>query len=364
MTNYTQAGIIKALQPVIDKDLNKTLGELDSIQKVTFENDKINVYLELVGPVQWIAKDLNEQCAAAINKIAPGVENEIYFYEKPMDNGGRQVLPRVKNIIAVSSGKGGVGKSAVASNIASALHLQGASVGILDGDIYGPSQPTMFGLVGESFEAYQTADGKTVAYPIDSNGIKVASMGFMLNRDEAAIIRGPMLAGYFSLLFEQLDWGELDFLVFDLPPGTGDIQLTMTQKIPLTGAVVVTTPQEISVADVRRSIAMFNKVNVEILGVIENMAYFVPPDLPENKYYIFGQGGGRRIAEENSLPFLGEVPLSIGMREANDSGKPVVLADELAPQSMILREITAKMVSNVRRHNFTKFENPEVEISL
>ena len=364
MSVVTQNEIIDALQSVVDKDLNRTLGELNAVQKVTLEDNKIKVYLELTGPVQWIAKDINVQCAAAIEKVAPGIDNEIFFYDKPVDISNRQILKGVKNIIAVSSGKGGVGKSAVASNIAAALHLGGASVGVLDGDIYGPSQPTMFGVVGESFEAFQTSDGKTFAYPVESYGIKVASMGFMLNRDEAAIIRGPMLAGYFSMLFEQLDWGELDFLVFDLPPGTGDIQLTMTQKIPLTGAVIVTTPQEISVVDVRRSIAMFNKVNVEILGIVENMAYFVPPDMPDKKYYIFGQGGGRRIAEEGNIPFVGEVPFSINMREANDGGKPIVLAEEESHQSEILKQITANIVSNVRRHNYAAFENPDVEISI
>jgi len=364
MANYTEQDIIKALEGVIDPDLGKTLSELDAIQKVTIDDDIIKVYLELVGPVQWVAEPINNQCAEAIQKAAPGVENEIMFSEKPMDMGGREILKGVKNIIAVSSGKGGVGKSAVASNIASALYQKGASVGILDGDIYGPSQPTMFGVVGEAFEAVETPDGKTIAFPVESMGIKVASMGFMINRDEAAIIRGPMLAGYFSMLFEQLEWGDLDFLVFDLPPGTGDIQLTMTQKIPLTGAVVVTTPQEISVADVRRSIAMFKKVNVDILGIVENMAYFTPPELPDNKYYIFGKDGGKKVAEENEINFLGEVPLDINMREANDGGKPIVMADENSAQSNILKEITSNMVSQVRKLNYEKMQTGGVEISL
>lgn len=364
MFNFTEKDIINALNNVIDPDLNKTLGELDAIKKVTINDDDIKIYLELVGPVQWVAEEINKRCVAELDKISNNIPNEIMFSEKQQDNVGRNVLMGVKNIIAVSSGKGGVGKSAVASNLAAALHQRGTRVGVLDGDIYGPSQPTMFGLVGESFEAYNTPDGKTYAYPVEKDGIKVASMGFLLNRDEAAVLRGPMLAGYFSMLFEQLDWGELDFLVFDLPPGTGDIQLTMTQKIPLTGAVIVTTPQEISVADVRRSIAMFRKVNVDIIGIVENMAYFTPPELPDNKYYIFGKDGGKKVAAENDIQFLGEIPLNINMREANDGGNPIVLAQPDSKQASIIREITANAVKEIRKLNYQKMQTGSVEINI
>jgi len=362
--NYSEYDIKRIIGDIIDPDLEKTLDELNAVKQVVIEQDLIRIYLELVQPVQWVATRINALCNDALKIIAPNIENEIIFSEKPADTSNRNVLTGVKNIIAVASGKGGVGKSAIAANIAASLSLQGAKVGILDGDVYGPSQPTMFGVVGEAFEAFDTPDGKNYAYPVESYGIKVASMGFMLNRDEAAIIRGPMLAGYFSMLFEQLDWGELDFLVFDLPPGTGDIQLTMTQKIPLTGAVVVTTPQEISVSDVRRSIAMFKRVNVEILGVVENMSYFTPEDMPDKKYYIFGHGGGRKVAYESDVPFLGEVPLNINMRETNDNGKPLVLTDDAGMQGIILKEITANIVSKIRKHNYNLIENPLVNISI
>lgn len=364
MANFTEKDIVKALSEVKDPDLNKTLGELGAVNKVTIEDDLIKVWLELPGPIAWVAKTVNDACAEAIEKATGGFPNEIMFGEKNPDIGDRQVLKNVKNIIAVASGKGGVGKSAIASNIASALHLQGAKVGILDADITGPSQPTMFGVTDEVFEAEDTADGKTIAYPVESHGIKVASMGFMLDRDDAAILRGPLLSGYFSLMFEQIEWGDLDFLVLDLPPGTGDIQLTMTQKLPLTGAVIVTTPQEISVADVRRAIAMFRKVNVDILGIVENMAYFTPDELPDKKYYIFGKDGGKNVAKENDIRFLGEVPLNINMREANDGGTPIVLADENSLQTKTLKEVTANMIKEIRKVNYGKLQTGNVEISV
>jgi len=364
MTEFTEQDIIKTLGKVNDPDLDKPLVELNAIQKVTIEDDLIKVWLELPGPIAWVAKTINDECAAAIEKLTDGHPNEIMFAERNPDIGDRKILTKVKNIIAVASGKGGVGKSAIASNIAAALHKQGAKVGVLDADITGPSQPTMFGVAGQAFEAEETPDGKTIAYPVESMGIKVASMGFMLDRDDAAILRGPLLSGYFSLMFEQIEWGELDFLVLDLPPGTGDIQLTMTQKLPLTGAVVVTTPQEISVADVRRAIAMFRKVNVDIFGIVENMAYFTPDDMPDKKYYIFGKDGGKNVAKENNIPFLGEVPLNINMREANDGGKPIVLADGDSLQSKTLMEVAANMIRETRKVNYKKLEAGNVQISI
>jgi len=346
-----------------DKDLGITLKELNALIDIKLEDNSIQIYFDLVQPVHLISDYIKTECYAIIRRLFPGVDSEIFINEKPFEI-KRNILQRVKNIIVVASGKGGVGKSAISANIASALSLTGASVGILDGDVYGPSQPTMFDLKTAKIFAVEQPDGKTVAYPVERYGIKVASMGFVMKQEEAAIVRGPMLAGYFSMLFEQIEWGELDYLVFDLPPGTGDIQLTLTQKIPLTGSVVVTTPQEIAVADVRRSIAMFNRVDVDILGVIENMSYFVPPDMPGKKYYIFGEGGGKKIARENKVMFLGEVPLNIQMRENNDGGKPIVLADEENPQSKILMEITAKIISEIRKLNYKKSIDSNLEISI
>lgn len=362
--NFTVSNIQAKIEVLADPDLNLTLKELNAIRNIGIDSNTVTIDLSLIQPIHWVADKVRSAISSALKEEIGDAELIVNIEESGMNIFDRPVLPEVKNIIAVASGKGGVGKSAVASNIAASLSLKGAKVGILDGDVYGPSQPTMFGLSDEPFKIYQTDDGQTVAFPLEKYGIKVASMGFMLSKNDAAILRGPMLAGYFSMLFEQLEWGELDFLVFDLPPGTGDIQLTMTQKIPLTGAMIVTTPQEIAVADVRRSIAMFRKVNVDVLGIVENMSYFVPPDSPDKKYYIFGQGGGKEVASDNDVPFLGEIPLNMAMRESNDNGKPIVLHDDAGHQGTVLRDITASLVSEIRKKNYDMLSNPFTEISI
>jgi ATP-binding protein involved in chromosome partitioning len=349
---------------IIDSDLNKSLAELNSVKKIILTDKAVQVYVELIGPYHWIYTRIKSQIKKVLSELLPDKTHEIFITEKPYNLTNRPTLKNVKNIIAIASGKGGVGKSSIASNIAAGLSLSGAKVGIIDGDVYGPSQPTMFGIAEGRLNAVQLPDGRVIAEPLERHGVKVASMGFVINRDEAAIVRGPMLAGYFSMLFEQVEWGDLDFLVFDLPPGTGDIQLTLTQKIPLTGAAIVTTPQEISLADVRRSITMFNRVKVDILGVIENMSYFVPPDMPDKKYYIFGEGGGEKIAQEFGVNLLGKVPLDISMREGNDGGKPIVLDRNNSPQAQILQEITENLVMRVRQINHDKSDFSLPQITL
>ncbi|MFC2132022.1 Mrp/NBP35 family ATP-binding protein [Bacteroidota bacterium] len=346
-----------------DPDFNLSIKELGALKDIKLENNILQIYIELIQPVHLAAEKINKKCIDVVNKLYPLLETEIVISESPF-NYQKEFLKGVKNIIVVASGKGGVGKSAISANIAAALSLTGAQVGILDGDVYGPSQPTMFDLKDAKIVAVDKPDGSSVAYPSEKYGIKVASMGFVMQQDEAAIVRGPRLAAYFSMLFEQIEWGDLDFLVFDLPPGTGDIQLTLTQKIPVTGSVIVTTPQDIAVADVRRSIAMFKRVNVDILGVVENMSYFIPPDMPDKKYNIFGQGGGKKVAAEQKVNFLGEVPISIEMRERNDGGKPMVLADENNPQSKVLQDITANIVSEIRKLNYKKSIESDLEISI
>jgi ATP-binding protein involved in chromosome partitioning len=364
MSKLSEKQIIDELSQIIDADLNKTLGKLNGIEKVVIKDSTVQVYANLIQPIQWVYPKIKEEIIGILNKIAPDYNHEVFIDEAEMPENKRDFLKNVKNIIAVSSGKGGVGKSAVASNLAAALSLKGAKVGVLDADVYGPSQPTMFGLSGLQMHAAPGPDGKPLAIPLEKYGIKVASMGFLMDRTQAAIVRGPMLAGYFTMLFEQVEWGHLDFIIFDLPPGTGDIQLTLTQKIPLTGAVVVTTPQEISLADVRRSINMFEKVNVDVLGIVENMSYFTPPELPDKKYYIFGEGGGKRVAYEANTEFLGEVPLDINMREANDGGKPIVMTEGENKQADILKEITANIVCEVRKKNYQKMADKPVEIDI
>lgn len=356
--------IVNAIVNIEDPDLNKTLAELNAIKEVTIEDNTVKVYIELVQPIFTIYEEISQKINEEIVKLYPSVEVEVNVSERMYDLSKRKVLKQVKNIIAVASGKGGVGKSSIAANLTAALHLTGARVGILDGDVYGPSQPTMFGLNEQPFEVVEMPDGTTMAFPLEKYGIKVASMGMILQKNEAAIVRGPLLAGYFSMLFEQIEWGELDYLVFDLPPGTGDVQLTLTQKIPLTGAIIVTTPQEIAVADVRRSIAMFRKVNVEILGVVENMSYFIPPDDPSKKYYIFGEGGGKRVCEELGVDFLGEVPFEILTRESNDSGMPVVLREDAKNQREVFLNLVRKINNKIRKRNFKILQLPAMKISI
>ena len=284
----TKEDIRALIEPIVDPDLGGSLKELSAIHDIQVDGTSVKAFLELVQPVHWVAKRIDHSCTSTIIANYPQAEVEILVREAGLPTSPRSKgIAEVKNLIAVASGKGGVGKSTVSANLAAALAQQGAKVGLLDADIYGPSQPTMYGLAGEAMRAEKGEDGKVIGYPNEAFGVKVASIGFVMQKDQAAILRGPMLAGYFSTLVDQIQWGELDFLLFDLPPGTGDIQLTMTQRIPLTGAVIVTTPQEIALADVRRSVQMFRKVNVDVLGVVENMSYFVPPDMPEKKYSHF-----------------------------------------------------------------------------
>lgn len=356
--------LFDSINQITDSDLNVTLGEIKSLNEIIVTDSAIQVYLELIQPIHWIYSEIKKKVKNILENFAPNYKHEIFISEKPMNLTNRQTLKNVKNLIAVASGKGGVGKSSMAANIAAGLMMQGAAVGILDADVYGPSQPTMFGLEGRKLMAIQTQDGRSMAQPIEQYGVKVASMGFIMNREEAAIVRGPMLAGYFSMLFEQVEWGELDFLVFDLPPGTGDIQLTLVQKIPLTGAVIITTPQDIALADVRRSIAMFEKTKVDIIGIVENMSYFTPPELPNKKYYIFGEGGGHKIADEFGVRLLGEVPLDLEMREANDSGRPVILNSEDTIHNSAIRNIVINIVTETRKLNYKSMNSTVPSISI
>ena len=361
----TEQAINQAIGSVVDPDLNLTLQDLQSIKAVEIEGSKISVYIELYPPVHWIAKTIEDAIRNTIIDLAEGFEVQIFVREILIPRATNpNVLPTVKHLIAVSSGKGGVGKSTIAANLAAALAQRGATVGLLDADIYGPSIPTMYGVAGAQMEAEKTESGALLGYPIEQYGVKIASIGFIMDRDQAAIMRGPMLAGYFTTLMDQIAWGNLDFLVFDLPPGTGDIQLTLTQRVPLDGAVIVTTPQEISVSDVRRSISMFKKVNVTILGVIENMSYFIPPDAPEKQYYIFGKGGGEQVANDSGVPFLGEVPLTIDTREGGDSGFPVVLNPEHIQQGDVIRTITSSIVSTIRKNAHASRNSHTIQITL
>lgn len=348
--------LIKKLNQIEDKDLGLILQDLNSIKKITKSNDTYKVNIELVPPYIDFLKDISLQLSK--DPAFYNLEEIKFEVSKKIANRSERVFFRdIENIIVVASGKGGVGKSAISANIAGSLSLRGYKVGVLDADIYGPSQPTMFGLSNEFFEAVELEEGKVLLFPNENYNIKVASIGFAMNRQEAAIIRGPLLAKYFIALVEQVEWGELDFLVIDLPPGTGDVHLTLAQKLPVTGAVVITTPQEISLADVRRSVSMFRRVNIPVFGIIENMSYFIPPDDKEKKYYIFGEGGGRSIAEEFEVELLGEIPIDMEIRLTGDNGRPLVLSDKVSPAKSVIHSVVDKIVSKTRKQNYIEYLN-------
>jgi ATP-binding protein involved in chromosome partitioning len=258
-------------------------------------------------------------------------------------------LSNIKNIIVVASGKGGVGKSTVAVNLAIGLAKKGAKVGLIDADIYGPSVPIMFGVEGMRPRAFENAEGKTRVEPVEKFNIKLLSIGFFTDPNQPVPWRGPMASNAIKQLFNDADWGELDYLVVDLPPGTGDIHITISQTYPITGAVIVTTPQNVALADAKKGMGMFlmESINVPILGVVENMSYFTPAELPDNKYYIFGKDGGKRLAEQFDVPFLGEIPMVESISEGGDKGLPVILKDNdsMADAFMQITERVAQQVA-------------------
>lgn len=362
MTSINKDIIIEKISNIADPDLGYTLSSLNAIKNIEINQNTVKIDIELLPPTNWIIDKIKSECVENLKDLSD-YNIEINIQDAQIKQLPKQNLKDVKFIIAVASGKGGVGKSAIASNIAAAIAQKGVSTGLLDADIYGPSQPTMWGMKDAHLPA-EEQNGKTIVYPAEKYGVKIASMGFLMQENDAVIVRGPLLAQYLQMLIEQIEWGSLDFLIFDLPPGTGDIQLTLTQKVPLTGAVIVTTPQEISVVDVRRSIKMFEKVKVPVLGVIENMSYFVPPDIPMKKYYIFGKGGGKRIADESKVRFLGEVPLLEQFRESNDNGLPFVLNPEAGEYKNEIDKIVENIIQEIRRINYETNKKSDIVIEI
>lgn len=322
-----------ALAHVLHPTEKQDLVSLDMIQDLIVQDKYVSFTLEMPEQNEALAQDLKLKCESAVHKfidreaivdIQIGVNVSKRKTAPPQQAPQpQQILPGVKHIIAVASGKGGVGKSTVAANLAASLARTGAKVGLMDTDIYGPSVPTMFDL----HERPNITTQKKLI-PLEKYGIKMVSMGFLVDVNQAMVWRGPMATSAIQQFMKDVEWGELDYMVLDLPPGTGDIQLTIVQTVPLSGAVIVSTPQTVALDDVRKGVAMFQKVNVPVLGVIENMSYFIPPDMPEKKYHIFGEGGATRLAEELNVPVLGEIPLEQPIRESGDNGKPIVLADE------------------------------------
>jgi len=345
--------VFAALRNVEDPDLKKDLVTLNMIKDLKIEDKNVSFTLELTTPACPMKDMLKNACLNAIKHfVSQEAEVEINITSKvtkPMDV---SQLKDIRNIILVSSGKGGVGKSTVASNLAVSLAADGAKVGLIDADIYGPSVPTMFDLVGAKPSAKETQDGKTLILPIEKYGIKLLSLGFFADPDQPVPWRGPMASNAVKQLFNDADWGELDYLIVDLPPGTGDIHITITQSFPIMGAVIVTTPQQVALADTRKGLAMFKMpgINIPVLGVVENMAYFTPEELPENKYYIFGRDGGKGLAKSFDVPFLGEIPIVQSIAEAGDNGAPIALNTE-SKLSGAFAEIAGRVAQQVAINN-------------
>ena len=326
----TKEQILNALSYVEEPDLKKDLVTLNMIQNIQIEDQKIAFDVILTTPACPLKDHIEHACRNAIaHFIDKNLEVQINMTSNVVGKQGAQ-LSGIKNIILVSSGKGGVGKSTVAANLALALHAKGAKTGLLDADIYGPSLPMMFGLEGAKPGSVEMPDGQVKIEPLEKFGIKLLSIGFFTDPNQPIPWRGPMTTSAIKQLFNDANWGELDYLVVDMPPGTGDIHITVSQTFPIAGAVIVTTPQQVALADAVKGIGMFlmDSINIPLLGVVENMAYFTPAELPDNKYYIFGKDGGKRLAEEYKVPFLGEIPLLKGISDAGDNGFPIAIDQE------------------------------------
>ncbi len=349
----TEEQVLAALRNVEDPDLKKDLVTLHMIKDLKIEDRTVGFTLELTTPACPMKDMLKNACINAIKHfVAADAVVDINItarVTKPLDT---TQLNAIKNIILVSSGKGGVGKSTVSSNLAVTLAADGAKVGLIDADIYGPSVPIMFDLLGAKPSARETAEGKTLILPIEKYGIKLLSLGFFADPDQPVPWRGPMASNAIKQLFNDADWGELDYLIVDLPPGTGDIHITISQSFPIAGAVIVTTPQQVALADTRKGLSMFRMpgINIPVLGVVENMSYFTPAELPDHQYYIFGKDGGKALAAQYEVPFLGEIPLVQGISNAGDSGQPIAL-DQSSPIALAFKEIAGKIAQQVSIHN-------------
>lgn len=346
--SITQTDILKALSKVDDPDLKRDLVSLNMIKDVDVTAKKISFTVVLTTPACPLKEKIRQDCLEAVGPLADGREIDIAITSSvTTSRNNAPLLPGVKNIIAIASGKGGVGKSTVTTNLAVALAKSGAKVGLIDADIFGPSIPTMFNCEHEQ-PGVQEINGKNIIIPLEQYGVKLMSIGFLAPPDSAVVWRGPMASSALKQFFSDALWGELDYLLIDLPPGTSDIHLTMVQTVPVTGAVIVTTPQKVALADANKGLAMFKQpqINVPILGIVENMAYFTPEELPNNQYYIFGKDGGKNLSEKYNVPLLGQIPLVQSIRESGDSGLPAVLKEgPVGKAFMDLAEALARQIA-------------------
>ncbi len=361
----TKEDIIKALSTVNDPDIKRDLVSLNMVKDVVVQKEHVNFTIVLTTPACPLKEMIRKDCEKAVRKVA-GEDIAIHInitssVTTLRDN--TPLLPGVKNIIAIASGKGGVGKSTVTSNLAVALAKAGAKVGLIDADISGPSIPVMFNCEREQPEV-KVVNGKSCILPLEQYGVKLMSIGFLAPPDSAVVWRGPMASSALKQFISDTIWGDLDYLFIDLPPGTSDIHLTLVQTVPVTGAVIVTTPQKVALADATKGLAMFRQpqINVPILGIVENMAYFTPAELPDNKYYIFGKDGGKNLSEKFDVPLLGQIPLVQSIRESGDSGLPAVIKDGLTATAFTdLAQALAQQIA-IRNANFGLTKKVEMTV--
>jgi ATP-binding protein involved in chromosome partitioning len=362
---FTQEDITRALSTVNDPDLKKDLVTLGMIKDIFVSDKKVSFSVVLTTPACPLKEKIKNDCIEAVEKVV-GKEVLIDIFMTSSVTSLRDnapLLPGVKNIIAIASGKGGVGKSTVTTNLAVALAQAGAKVGLIDADISGPSIPVMFNCEREQPEV-KVVNGKNLILPLEQYGVKLISIGFLAPPESAVVWRGPMASSALKQFISDTIWGDLDYLLIDLPPGTSDIHLTLVQTVPVTGAIIVTTPQKVALADAMKGLAMFKQpsINVPVLGVIENMAYFTPEELPDNKYYIFGKDGGRSLAEKFDVPFLGQIPLVQSIRESGDSGLPAVMKGGVTAQAFTdLAESLARQVA-IRNATFGSTKRVEMTV--
>lgn len=350
----TNEDILKALSNVQEPDLGKDLVTLNMVKDINIDGNKVSFTVVLTTPACPLKDMIMNACINAVKLLVnKEAQVTVNFTSNTSSNrkDGKTILTGVKNIIAVVSGKGGVGKSTVSSNLALALAQGGAKVGLMDADIYGPSQHIMFGVRGER-PLMREVDGKGLIVPIEKFGIKMMSIGLLIDEKQAVVWRGPMVSSAIRQFVSEVDWGELDYLVIDMPPGTGDIHLTIVQTVPVTGVIVVTTPQIVALADAKKGIAMFGQaqLKVPVIGLVENMSYFTPAELPENKYYIFGKDGGKNLAEDFDIPLLGQIPVVESIREGGDIGIPAMVGDDSITKKAFM-DFAANAVRGIAMRN-------------
>lgn len=365
MKPITQSQILQALSEVQDPDLKKDLVTLNMIRNITIDGTQVSFDVVLTTPACPLKELIRKDCEQALAKhFGDTLQAKINMTSQVTTiRDEAPLLPNVKNILAIASGKGGVGKSTITANLAVALAKSGAKVGIIDADIFGPSMPTMFNCEFEQ-PGISQENGKNQIIPIEQYGVKIISIGFLTPPENAVVWRGPMASSALKQFIGDTQWGELDYLLIDLPPGTSDIHLTLVQTVPVTGAILVTTPQKVAIADAQKGLAMFKQpqINVPVLGIVENMAFFTPEELPDNRYYLFGENGGKELAQKHEVPLLGEIPIVQSVRESGDSGYPAALKDGITSEAFSkLASSVAQQVA-IRNARLAKTERVEMKV--